>query len=299
VRAYLGVPLRSRDGENIGTICAVDMKPRSFDAAQIALMSDLAQMVMDELELRSLAMRDQLTGAYSRRAFKQELQRATLLALRHDQELSLVMFDLDHFKTINDTYGHPAGDAVLASVGINTAKELRRTDLLGRLGGEEFGLLLPSTGVDPALGVAEMLRDRLERQPIDIPLHEPIFVTASFGVAALGADARDADTLWSNADQALYAAKHAGRNGCAAWQSSPARTISGRRVLKAGQIAFNGNDSVIDCTVRALSTEGAAMDLSDPSGVPDAFTLTIKADGVSHACRVLSRRLNHVEVAFD
>jgi diguanylate cyclase (GGDEF)-like protein len=298
VRAYLGMPLRSRDGRNIGTICAVDMKPRQFEAAQIALVADLAAMVVDELELRNLASRDELTGAYARRAFKDELERATALAVRHHDPLTLIMFDLDHFKAVNDTYGHHAGDAVLAGIGKAAASELRHSDLFGRLGGEEFGLALPKTTLDGGLAVAKKLRSRFERDAIDVGAATPVRVTASFGLAALGPDVRDAENLLRQADRALYDAKEAGRNRCVAWQSPSASTVAGRRVLKAGQILFNGNTAVLDCTVRRLAKDGAGIDVSGTTAIPSEFLLSMKADRITHRCRVISRRLNHIDVDF-
>ncbi|HEX2255339.1 MAG TPA: GAF domain-containing protein, partial [Afifellaceae bacterium] len=110
VRFYAGIPLETADGQRIGALCAVDTKPREMAPDEVEILSDLARMVMDELELRVLATTDSLTGALSRRGFKDEARRATMLALRHHHDLSCVMFDLDHFKAVNDRFGHGAGD---------------------------------------------------------------------------------------------------------------------------------------------------------------------------------------------
>jgi GAF domain-containing protein len=109
LRFYVGVPLTMADGHNIGTLCIFGTQPREFDAEDIELLSDLARMVVDELELRLLATRDSLTGALSRRAFKEEAQRATAMALRHHHDLSCIAMDLDHFKAVNDRHGHAPG----------------------------------------------------------------------------------------------------------------------------------------------------------------------------------------------
>jgi diguanylate cyclase (GGDEF)-like protein len=152
LRFYVGVPLTMSDGHNIGTLCIFDSEPRKLTTEELDLLSDLARMVVDELELRLLATRDSLTGALSRRAFKEEAERSAALALRHHHDLSCVAFDLDHFKAINDTHGHSAGDTVLTAVVRAALGELREADLIGRLGGEEFAVLLPHTGSPGRVG---------------------------------------------------------------------------------------------------------------------------------------------------
>ncbi len=112
-RFYAGVPLRSPDGHVIGTICAVDTRPRDFSDRELKILEDLALITMNELELRQRATIDVLTGALSRRAFKEEGNRAASLASRHNHALACLVFDLDHFKSVNDRFGHAAGDRVL------------------------------------------------------------------------------------------------------------------------------------------------------------------------------------------
>jgi diguanylate cyclase (GGDEF)-like protein len=163
IRFYAGIPLRTPEGFSIGTLCAMDTKPRSFEAADVETLSDIAQIVMSELELRLLARTDGLTGALSRRAFRDELSRTLSLALRHRHDLSCIMLDLDHFKHVNDAHGHPVGDIVLTQVVAACQEELRKSDILGRLGGEEFAVLLPHTGLASALRVAEKLRAAVEQ----------------------------------------------------------------------------------------------------------------------------------------
>jgi diguanylate cyclase (GGDEF)-like protein len=155
-------------------------------------------------ELRHLAETDALTGLPNRRHFLRLAGEALDRAKSQGRSVSLVMLDLDNFKTINDTHGHQAGDRVLRAVGRCLAEALQAPGRVGRLGGEEFGLLLPGVSCPAAWDVAERLRRRLEAlRPSGLA------VTASFGVAEGG---KDVDALLALADECLYAAKRAGRN---------------------------------------------------------------------------------------
>src|SRR6201999_218381 len=259
IRFYAGVQLRSPEGYAIGTLCAMHTEPRSFDQAQVDILSDLAKTVTSELELRTLATRDALTGALSRRALRDEFTRAISLARRHRFELSCIFFDLDHFKSVNDTHGHGTGDQVLRACVDACRGELRSTDTIGRLGGEEFGVLLPHPGAQAAMAVAEKIRGAIARCRAEAETG-PLRVTASFGVAALDGSDIDVDQLIKRADSALYAAKEGGRNNCQMWQTvEEANPGLLRRVLKAGQITFNGGRSTIECTIRGLSEKGAML----------------------------------------
>ena len=132
VRAYVvGVPLRTPDGHNIGALCVNDVKPREITQDQINTLQDSARLVVDELELRKLATKDALTGAMSRRAFLAEGNKDIERARRSVQELGCVVFDIDHFKAVNDFYGHGAGDVLLREVIAACRAELRSTDSLG------------------------------------------------------------------------------------------------------------------------------------------------------------------------
>jgi diguanylate cyclase (GGDEF)-like protein len=131
-------------------------------------------------------------------------------AKRYGRQLGLIIFDVDHFKGINDTYGHATGDNVLTGVSRLCLSKLRANDLMGRLGGEEFGVLLPETGAE-AREVAEVFRQQIAG--LELPHKSgPIRVSASFGVSELRADDLDADELMARVDAALYRAKSAGRN---------------------------------------------------------------------------------------
>jgi GGDEF domain-containing protein len=155
VRFYAGVPLKTHAGHNIGTLCIFDRRPRHFESREIDILNELAHMAMHELELRQVANTDVLTGILSRRAFKDDARRFVALARRHRSSLSCISIDVDHFKSINDTYGHGTGDKVLEAVTRAARAQLRESDLLGRLGGEEFAVLLPDADVRQARDVAE------------------------------------------------------------------------------------------------------------------------------------------------
>ena len=129
---------------------------------------------------------------------------------RNENDLSAVVVDIDHFKQINDQYGHQAGDAVLRQLGILFGDKLRTTDLCGRLGGEEFGLLLPGASLKAAAQVAENLRRSVAENTVQVN-GTLLEITASFGVAELGLD-ETLEQLVQRADAALYEAKHNGRN---------------------------------------------------------------------------------------
>jgi len=161
-------------------------------------------------QLEQLMLTDPLTGIGNRRLLTRRLAEETMRAQRHKRPLCTIFFDLDHFKRINDVYGHAAGDAVLAGVADSLKACLREYDLLGRFGGEEFVVLLPETGIDDALQVAE--RMRLDVAGMRLP-QIPETITVSAGLAEWMADETGEDLL-RRSDRALYRAKEAGRNCC-------------------------------------------------------------------------------------
>lgn len=174
-------------------------------------------------QLKEMAERDFLTGLYTRRFFMQRFEQECNRANREGTPLSLMMFDLDHFKRINDTYGHPAGDRVLSDLGTLLLNSCRNYDLVARLGGEEFCILMPGLGAEEAYKVAETLRLKISRT-IRIPQAEQR-VSTSIGVAACSRD-HDCESLLTRADQALYAAKAAGRDRTVLFQPGTATAVS-------------------------------------------------------------------------
>ncbi len=164
--------------------------------------------------LSSLATTDELTGAANRRAFLEVGRRETARAKRSGHALSLVILDLDHFKSINDRWGHAAGDAALVEACRRLKSGLRTADTLGRHGGEEFAVLLPETPPAQAVLAAERLRAAIAEEPLPVSGSVTVNLTASFGVA--GVDRVNEETvedLIRAADRAMYQAKTAGR-GC-------------------------------------------------------------------------------------
>jgi two-component system, cell cycle response regulator len=159
---------------------------------------------------RKQAQTDALTGIANRRHFFEIAQQLAKRA-QPQQLVSLLVFDIDHFKRINDTYGHQVGDAVIKHVAVNTQTCLRTQDLLGRTGGEEFAAVLPHTDVDQAWEIAERIRERIERTPIQHNGHN-IHITISIGLTSGDLSSNDAENLLQMADHAMYRAKGAGRN---------------------------------------------------------------------------------------
>jgi two-component system cell cycle response regulator len=162
--------------------------------------------------LRQMATRDELTGLLNRREYDRILADEEDRARRFEHPLSLVVIDLDHFKAINDAYGHPVGDAVLRESARRISSAIRTVDRAARIGGEEFALILVQTDRAAALEVARRAIEAIAKDPISADGAGTLAVTASAGVAELPADAASAGSLFAAADRELYAAKQAGRN---------------------------------------------------------------------------------------
>ncbi|MFA5679615.1 MAG: diguanylate cyclase [Pseudomonas sp.] len=180
-----------------------------YDVTNVAV--NKMQLEAANAQLQELALYDGLTGLLNRRHWETCLEREFARHTRYNNPASLVMFDIDHFKHLNDTYGHQAGDEVIRQVAQITREMVRDTDYAGRYGGEEFVVLLPDTPVDGAAQFAERLRKAIEQLQIT---HEqqPLSCSVSIGVALIRADMTHYKTLIEEADKALYQAKSAGRN---------------------------------------------------------------------------------------
>ncbi len=173
-----------------------------------------------ESQLRELATRDSLTGLLNRRAF---LERGTALldhCRRHAKPCAVLMIDIDHFKRINDRYGHQTGDDSLRACATSIAGALREADILGRLGGEEFAALLPHSSTESAHLVAERIRDAISQLQILSIASEPLRITVSIGMAEMAHRDAGIETILAWADQALYRAKATGRNKVLAYERS-------------------------------------------------------------------------------
>jgi diguanylate cyclase (GGDEF)-like protein len=223
IRFYAGAPLRTREGYNIGTLCTLDTEVRHLTESQIGILEDLGKLVVDELELRLLASTDSLTGAMSRRSFDDQTNREIDRANRYGRNLSCALIDLDHFKSVNDTYGHGVGDHVLQYVVTMLKAELRTSEFIGRIGGEEFAVVFPETPFETALEIAERMRRKLASTPIEVSGRQ-ICVTASIGVADYSGS-KERDFLLHRADMAMYKAKANGRNRVVGYRAEKLNSV--------------------------------------------------------------------------
>jgi two-component system cell cycle response regulator len=207
-----GRPITSRklspgDRIELGSCVLRYLRQGEADAEDLSALADLAR-------------RDALTGLANRRAFEEALQREVARARRSGGALAVMALDIDHFKRVNDTHGHAAGDVVLAEIAARAQRALRAEDLLARIGGEELAALLPGATLAAAAEVAERIRHAVCDTAIAAGT-AAIDVTVSLGCAALTAEEREAATLLARADARLYDAKRAGRNRVV-WAALPA-----------------------------------------------------------------------------
>ncbi|MCG7912933.1 MAG: diguanylate cyclase [Candidatus Thiodiazotropha weberae] len=176
-------------------------------------MHDISKRKQTEETLKQQAIHDPLTGLYNRSELERRLEEEAQRSIRYNHELSLFMIDIDHFKQINDQYGHPTGDQVLRQLTSFIDRNVRKTDYAARFGGEEFVIVLPETPFPKALELAERLCRQIAGTPLSsLENGKTINLTISIGVATMPEHAKSWDDLLSTADTALYAAKRAGRN---------------------------------------------------------------------------------------
>ena len=181
------------------------------DGGRMLTYYDVTDVVHHTDELERLATVDGLTGIANRRHFNEQAETDWKRHRRYDRPLSVLMVDIDHFKSVNDDFGHAIGDQALMHVAALCSEGNRTTDITARLGGEEFGLLLPETSIEHAFLVAERLRLKIESSPVKAVGHS-IHITASIGVATAHSGTESFQDLMKAADDALYDAKRSGRN---------------------------------------------------------------------------------------
>ena len=217
----INVPLKTED-KTIGAIALNGLPPDDQSRRMVLALADLAATAIAKTRLyertQVLAITDDLTGLYNRRGFNELGQREFERARRFDRALVTIMFDIDNFKNVNDTYGHAVGNQVLTLLAELCRGELREVDLLGRYGGEEFVVLLPETNIDGGHQAAERLRRAVAKSVHTLDQGQ-MKITISLGVAVLaGSDESLAETI-DRADQALYVAKRTGRNRVCVWST--------------------------------------------------------------------------------
>ncbi len=191
----------------------VKLKTKILEVKNIEnYVNKMLDSIQDYYEkLQFLSDRDYLTGLYNRRKFEEFLSYEIKRSTRHQHKFSILMIDLDNFKYVNDTYGHASGDMVLKEVTEILGSNLRNADILARIGGDEFAVILPETPYEEGFAVVEKLRSQLENTPISL-MYDQITLTASFGIAEYPDQGENIEMLLTGSDLAMYKAKRAGKN---------------------------------------------------------------------------------------
>lgn len=222
-KSLLIVPLCQSSQEAMGALTIASRKPGIFGQEQRNIMELIAGQIAIKIELAQahekiyqMALTDGLTGLNNHRTFQLGLDNMLTRARRQTSSLCLILCDIDHFKKINDTHGHPFGDQVLKKVATTLKQSIRQVDLTARYGGEEFALILEASDEEGGLIQAERVRKSIEDLIFDSK-GEKITITMSFGLASYPLDGDSKAELIDRADQALYAAKESGRNRSIAW----------------------------------------------------------------------------------
>jgi diguanylate cyclase (GGDEF)-like protein/PAS domain S-box-containing protein len=223
VRGWMGIPLIRHD-EFIGLMTIDNYNPSAYtqeDASLALSFANSAAIVIENARLfeqtQQMALTDTLLGIFNRRYFYELAQKEFSRSKRYQSPMSIIMIDIDHFKNVNDHYGHLAGDQVLMQFVQRIQEELRTSDILARFGGEEFIILLPETNLGDATQVAERLREVTAQYPF-LLVTAQAFITISLGVSCFRFTTLSLDHLIDESDKALYEAKQFGRNRVRAWQ---------------------------------------------------------------------------------
>lgn len=217
-KSFLGIPIEIKGEKVIGVFALLSDEPQAFSAHHQHFLSILcnqaAVSIMNaklHLEMEMMAITDGLTGLLNHRRFQERLSGEFCRIERHPEPLSLVLADIDHFKKVNDTYGHPTGDEILKKVAVIFKRMVRDIDVVARYGGEEFALILVNTEREGAYKLSERIRKAIEKKAFTFS-GKKISVTLSLGIANYPGDGKLKEELISMADEALYRAKAEGRN---------------------------------------------------------------------------------------
>jgi len=226
---YAGCPVHAPDGQRIGALCAIDKKPRELSLREIQMLRDMAGVLESELRIdamqrkldgleqkldaaQRLARVDSLTRLWNREGIIDVMKREWAESIRNETPISVVMADIDHFKKINDEHGHATGDAVLQQLSKILTGTLRTEDAIGRIGGEEFLIVLPGCPADRLQETMDRIRMETMISPIDTE-SGVLPVTVSFdGISTVATHGMEMTDMMKHADEALYAAKQNGRN---------------------------------------------------------------------------------------
>jgi diguanylate cyclase (GGDEF)-like protein len=217
-KSHLTLPL-ALEGEILGSISINSDQPNAFDAQDLQFFSVIGYQMTATIEhlqrlssIKNLAIYDTLTGLYNRRYFEERFGVEVQQAFATKTPLSVILIDIDHFKKVNDTYGHPEGDKILRGVALLLKNSVRKKDTVARYGGEEFILILPETSLEAASMIAERIRKLVESTSFDVG-NAHLHATISLGISSFPSHrARSKEELLKMADLALYQAKGGGRN---------------------------------------------------------------------------------------
>lgn len=215
------LPMKRKDG----TVFYADVNAGPMMAGGVACLVGVFRDITERKraeQAEELASRDSLTNLYNHRTFYSLLKDEIVRTQRFNRPVSLLILDIDHFKRVNDTHGHQAGDAIIKGLSDLQVKQARAVDRVCRYGGEEFMVILPETDATMAMQIAERLRAAVERQPFDIGGGKIVRITVSIGVATYPQQANALEELVKAADVALYAAKEGGRNRVTRYEAAMA-----------------------------------------------------------------------------